>query len=55
MMLEHLGERGAGERLMAAIGRVTGAGHALTPDLGGRATTAEVTDAVCAALAQANA
>jgi tartrate dehydrogenase/decarboxylase/D-malate dehydrogenase len=34
---------------------VTGRGAVLTPDLGGTATTAEVTDAVIAALAGANA
>lgn len=50
MMLEHLGEMEAAARLMAAIERVTAAGVALTPDLGGTARTAEVTAAVCAAL-----
>lgn len=54
MMLEHLGEEAAARRLMAAIERVTGTGRVLTPDLGGRATTREVTDAVCAAIAGAN-
>lgn len=54
MMLEHLGEEAAARRLMAAIERVTEAGRVLTPDLGGRATTREVTDAVCAAIAGAN-
>ncbi len=49
MMLEHLGEQPAAQRLMAAIEAVTGAGIC-TPDLGGRATTADVTQAVCAAL-----
>lgn len=45
LMLEHLGETGAADVLMAAIERVTAAGTR-TPDLGGRATTAEVTRAV---------
>jgi tartrate dehydrogenase/decarboxylase/D-malate dehydrogenase len=46
MMLEHLGEADAAARLMRAIEVVTGNGvH--TPDLGGSATTAEVTSAVC--------
>jgi tartrate dehydrogenase/decarboxylase / D-malate dehydrogenase len=45
LMLEHLGEAGAAPRLMRAIEAVTGAG-VLTPDLGGRATTADVTRAV---------
>ena len=50
LMLEHLGERVAAERLMRAIERVTGAGNVRTPDLGGAARTDEVTTAVCAAL-----
>jgi tartrate dehydrogenase/decarboxylase/D-malate dehydrogenase len=46
MMLEHLGEAQAAQRLMSAVEAVTGSGlH--TPDLGGRATTAQVTRAVC--------
>ena len=46
MMLEHLGEAGAARRLMRAIEATTSAGvH--TPDLGGRATTRDVTRAVC--------
>jgi tartrate dehydrogenase/decarboxylase/D-malate dehydrogenase len=49
MMLEHLGERVAAGRLMAAIERVTQTG-VFTPDLGGKATTAEVTAAVCNAI-----
>ncbi|MBM3570797.1 MAG: tartrate dehydrogenase [Alphaproteobacteria bacterium] len=55
MMLDHLGEREAGARLMAAIERVTAAGAPLTPDLGGKATTKDVTKAVCDALLGANA
>jgi tartrate dehydrogenase/decarboxylase/D-malate dehydrogenase len=50
LMLEHLGEGEAGERLMGAIEKVTGAGETLTPDLGGKASTHEVTEAVIAAL-----
>ena len=49
MMLEHLGEPAAAARLLAAIEKVTGSG-VLSPDLGGKATTAEVTLAVCVAL-----
>ena len=49
MMLEHLGETSAAHRLMAAIEAVTAAGPR-TPDLGGTATTAEVTAAVCRAI-----
>jgi tartrate dehydrogenase/decarboxylase/D-malate dehydrogenase len=51
LMLEHLGEAGAAARLMAAVEAVTGAGPR-TPDLGGGATTAEVTAAVIRALRQ---
>ncbi|MFP5428178.1 MAG: tartrate dehydrogenase [Gammaproteobacteria bacterium] len=47
MMLEHLGETAAAAELMSAIEAVTESGlH--TPDLGGKATTREVTDAVLA-------
>jgi tartrate dehydrogenase/decarboxylase/D-malate dehydrogenase len=46
-MLEHLGEAAASGRLMQAIETVTAAG-VLTPDLGGEATTADVTRAVIA-------
>ena len=49
MMLEHLGEAKAAARLMKAIEKVTAAGvH--TPDLGGKATTKDVTRAVVDAL-----
>jgi tartrate dehydrogenase/decarboxylase/D-malate dehydrogenase len=54
MMLEHLGERSAAERLMRAVERVTAEPDLHTPDLGGRATTRQVTDAVCEALRGAN-
>jgi tartrate dehydrogenase/decarboxylase/D-malate dehydrogenase len=49
MMLEHLGEAKAAARLMKAIEKVT-ARKVFTPDLGGRAGTREVTDAVLQAL-----
>ena len=49
MMLEHLGETGAAARLMSAIEQVTATAE-LPADLGGKATTAEITDAVCQAL-----
>ena len=49
LMLEHLGQPAAAQRLMRAIEATTGAGvH--TPDLGGTATTGAVTEAVCNAL-----
>lgn len=50
MMLEHLGEKTAAARLMRAVERVTADPALHTPDLGGKATTREVTDAVCEAL-----
>jgi tartrate dehydrogenase/decarboxylase/D-malate dehydrogenase len=54
MMLEHLGESAAAARLMRAIERATADPSLHTPDLGGPATTAQVTAAVCAALADEN-
>ena len=51
MMLEHLGEKAAAARLMRAIERVMADSSLHTPDLGGTATTKQVTAAVCAALA----
>jgi tartrate dehydrogenase/decarboxylase/D-malate dehydrogenase len=45
-MLEHLGENDAADRLMRAVEAVTSEG-VLTPDIGGTATTQEVTVAVC--------
>jgi tartrate dehydrogenase/decarboxylase/D-malate dehydrogenase len=50
MMLEHLGEFDAAKTLMAAVEAST-ASKVHTPDLGGKATTAEVTKAVCATIA----
>ncbi|MBT4907815.1 MAG: tartrate dehydrogenase, partial [Rhodospirillaceae bacterium] len=55
MMLEHLGEPKAAARLMAAIERVTAAGEVMARDLGGTATTVEVTAAVIDAIRGANA
>jgi tartrate dehydrogenase/decarboxylase/D-malate dehydrogenase len=46
LMLEHLGEKDAPLRLMHAVESVTASG-VYTPDLGGKATTREVTAAVC--------
>jgi tartrate dehydrogenase/decarboxylase/D-malate dehydrogenase len=48
-MLEHLGESVAAARLMRAVEQTTCAG-VVTPDLGGDATTADVTRAVCDAI-----
>jgi tartrate dehydrogenase/decarboxylase/D-malate dehydrogenase len=55
MLLEHLGEKPAAERLMSAIERVTADPECHTPDLGGKATTAKVTAAVIDAVRGANA
>lgn len=49
LLLRHIGERAAAERLETAIFAVLGAGRVRTGDLGGTATTREFTDAVCAA------
>lgn len=53
LMLEHLGEMDAACCLMRAIEDVCAAGL-MTPDVGGKATTREVTDAVIAAIRGAN-
>jgi len=50
LMLEHLGEAEAAARLMQAIERVTASQSTRSPDLGGKATTQEVTTAVRDAL-----
>jgi tartrate dehydrogenase/decarboxylase / D-malate dehydrogenase len=55
MMLEHLGETKAAQRLMRAIERVTADTRFHTPDLGGKARTTDVTAAVIDALHGANA
>jgi tartrate dehydrogenase/decarboxylase/D-malate dehydrogenase len=55
LMLEHLGEKAAGDRLMRAIERVTADDRFHTPDLGGKARTADVTAAVIDAIHGANA
>jgi tartrate dehydrogenase/decarboxylase/D-malate dehydrogenase len=46
MLLEHIGEPAAAERLMQAIETVTATPALHTRDLGGTATTAQVTQAV---------
>lgn len=52
-MLEHLDERTSATRLMSAIERTTAAGI-LTPDVGGTATTRDVTCAVIEAIRTSN-
>ena len=50
MLLEHLGELQAARQLMEAIEQVTANQELHTRDLGGAATTAQVTQAVCSRL-----
>jgi tartrate dehydrogenase/decarboxylase/D-malate dehydrogenase len=50
MLLEHLGEHAAAQRLMQAVESVTANPALHTGDLGGQARTVDVTQAVCAAL-----
>jgi tartrate dehydrogenase/decarboxylase/D-malate dehydrogenase len=54
MLLEHLGEKPAADRLMKAVERVTADTALHTPDLGGKATTKRVTEAICRVLREAN-
>ncbi|MDZ7344418.1 MAG: isocitrate/isopropylmalate family dehydrogenase, partial [candidate division KSB1 bacterium] len=50
MMLEHIGQTEAAAQIRAAIHRVTEKGDVLTPDLGGKATTMEMAEAIVAAM-----
>jgi tartrate dehydrogenase/decarboxylase/D-malate dehydrogenase len=50
MMLEHLGETVAAQAINATVEKVLAEGAVLTPDLGGRATTAELGTAIADAL-----
>jgi tartrate dehydrogenase/decarboxylase/D-malate dehydrogenase len=50
LMLDHLGHANSAAAMHAAIARVLKEGKVRTPDLGGKATTAEMADAVIAAL-----
>ena len=47
LMLEHIGEHDAAERIRAALFRVLSEGRVRTRDLGGRARTTDFTEAVC--------
>ncbi|PLR75896.1 tartrate dehydrogenase [Bacillus sp. V3-13] len=51
MMLDHFGEYELGRKVLDAIEEVTNAGIK-TPDIGGKATTTEVGEAVCSRLKQ---
>ena len=50
LMLRHMGERAAGDRIEAALNKVLQERKTLTRDLGGKATTTEFTDAISRAL-----
>jgi tartrate dehydrogenase/decarboxylase / D-malate dehydrogenase len=50
MMLDHLGQSAAAAAIMRAIEDVTASGDVLTPDLGGKARTSDVTDAIISQL-----
>ena len=50
MMLDHLQQSECAARLMSAVSKVLADGKIRTPDIGGKSTTTEVTDAVIAAL-----
>jgi isocitrate dehydrogenase (NAD+) len=53
MMLDHLGEPAAAERIRAALAQVLVDRTVRTRDLGGTASTTEFTDAICRALEKA--
>jgi tartrate dehydrogenase/decarboxylase / D-malate dehydrogenase len=50
MMLDHLGQGAAAAAILRAIEDVTASGEVRTPDLGGKARTSDVTDAVISQL-----
>ena len=47
MMMSFLGEEQAAQMIMDGIGKTTADGKVLTPDLGGQATTFELSDEIC--------
>jgi tartrate dehydrogenase/decarboxylase/D-malate dehydrogenase len=51
LMLDHLGLARAAQALRSAVARVLAEGKVKTPDLGGKATTTQMGDAIVAALA----
>ncbi|HEY7473581.1 MAG TPA: isocitrate dehydrogenase (NAD(+)) [Vicinamibacterales bacterium] len=55
MMLRHLGEQAAAERILSALSGVLEAGRVRTRDLGGTASTTEFTQEICRALDHAGA
>jgi isocitrate dehydrogenase (NAD+) len=53
LMLDHIGERDAAARIRGALYGVFERGQVLTRDMGGSATTSELTDAICRAMDKA--
>lgn len=49
LLLDHIGQTQAADRVRAGIAHLLETGRSLTPDLGGNATTREFTEAVCTA------
>jgi isocitrate dehydrogenase (NAD+) len=50
MMLRHIDENTAADRIMSALGEVLTKGEATTRDLGGKASTIDFATAVCRAI-----
>ncbi|MEO8601594.1 MAG: isocitrate/isopropylmalate family dehydrogenase, partial [bacterium] len=50
LMLDHLGETGAARRIRRAVEKVVAGKKTLTRDLGGRASSAQITEAISKAL-----
>jgi isocitrate dehydrogenase (NAD+) len=50
LMLEHLNEHRASDRVVQAVRRVIAEGKTVTGDLGGTASTTQMTDAILAAM-----
>jgi len=50
LMLRHIGEREAADRIQSALERIIAEGQFLTRDLGGKAMTSEFTEAIIHAL-----
>ncbi|HEX4569078.1 MAG TPA: tartrate dehydrogenase [Dongiaceae bacterium] len=50
LMLEHLGQKAAADAILKAIERVLAAGSELTPDMGGKASTPSLAEAIADAL-----